>query len=411
MHELVWVKNQADPGSAYHNYECTYGVSKQSSIGRVGFSPEDAVSRGYVACGKCRPASNDRGPGNLFPDNFPDYVKSMPEEDRQAFLKACDEWKPEFDAAIAASSTRKFKIALRPLTEKDMEAFLSCVEEVESRQTRGKKTYVSLKALYDHPKSKYLAVEFFAYGEKIVGKINLADDLKLVLLKNKALALVNWGKHMPGCPDFKRAEFEHQLAHLDVPAPAPGKKKGLYSAFLSLTRRAETAFYFDMSLEQIMGGRKWTQGTDEDKRIILWRLCYAHIRAFELQVLETEAAVKNGDWKSCEAGTVHAFDPTTKLHAGQPALKASRTPEVFLLFEYADKEIAPHYDEHLDVDGGFGQHAWHHAAADVMLKRVEQAKHWTPVVSLYLSLSAFATCHHTHPTHRHWNRKQGLTWI
>ena len=147
----MYVKNCAEPGSAYHNYECAYGVPKGYSSGREGYSPEDAESLGFVACGKCRPASSDPGPGNLFPDNFPDYVSSMPEEERQAFSKACDDWKPEFDAVIAESSTRKFKIVSRALSEKDMEAFLSCVDEVKTKQTRGKKNLCQLEGFVGAP--------------------------------------------------------------------------------------------------------------------------------------------------------------------------------------------------------------------------------------------------------------------
>ena len=93
--------------------------------------------------------------------------------------------------------------------------------------------------------------------------------------------------------------------------------------------------------------------------------------AFELQAEKNKEAVRTGEWKASEAGSVFSFDPNRRWHAGQEALKESSLPEFLVLFQFALAPIAEFYDAHLDVGGGFGQHAWCAETARSQLEEVQ----------------------------------------
>lgn len=369
----MYVKNNALAGDVYHNFECR----SRKGHGGEGYLEEHAKDRDFVPCRKCR------RPSGLVVDVFPEYLSKMTEEDKQEFLKAAKEWKPEFDKVIAQSVTTKFPIMVRALTDEDIEVVVQSVQSVTREETFGRKWYVGLKKLYGLKKfKKLLAAEIEGYHEIIRKKFNPPGSPTYLRMDKKDLCLVNWGAHMEDCPTFKREDQEDQLGHVDIPATVKGLERPFRTAILSLTERAETLIFYDMSVEELLEGKSWSQGTEAERKRILWRLMYAHQRTFEMQAAQYEFAKCNGDRKSCEAGTVHAFYPDTTVHAGQAALEKSTRPEVFLLFQFGREEVARYFNKYLNADDGFGQHPWTYEMADRMLMRVERDNRNVSQVSL-----------------------------
>jgi hypothetical protein len=372
----VWVKNDASAGDVYHNREC----GSRTRHGGEGYSEEVAKARGFLACRKCRPS------GLVF-NVFPDYLSNMTTEDKLDFLKATKEWKPEFDKVIAAFVETKFPIEVRALTDEDIATVVESAHYVTRDYTFGRKWYFGLKEVGRQKKFKKLAAEIEVYGQSLLKVFNSPGSPTLARLRNKDLVLVNWGAHMEDCPKFEREEWEDQLGHWDIPATVKGVKCPYRTAIVSLTPRAETLICFDMGVEQLLEGKRWSQGTEADKKRMLWRLFYAHKRAFELQAARYEIAKRDGDRQSCEAGTVHAFYPDTTVHAGQAALESSTRPEVFILFQFARTELAEYADKHINAEDGFGQHIWDYNKADELLMRVERDTRQYDQVSLSISSS------------------------
>ena len=83
------------------------------------------------------------------------------------------------------------------------------------------------------------------------------------------------------CPDPLHERLQ-QLGHLDLPSCLIGvddeEVDAFLTAFLGMTKRSATQFYGEMSLKQLLQGRKWSTATKEDKKRILWRLQYGSKR-------------------------------------------------------------------------------------------------------------------------------------
>ena len=390
---MMYVKSNAKPGDMYHNYECG---SKTS--GRELYFEEDAKERGFVPCGKCRPASDDPGRGKLIPEVPPDYFRTIAKKDKDAWLQGKEEFKKEF----RQSSIQESVLKVRVLEDADVAVLLMRMEELTAagvvNQTVALKEYVGLKHLAGGA-SAQLAAEFKKYGDEILRAINESSKRKWRRLEEKDLLLLTWGAHMAQCPnpkvngrrEYLNGELERlqQLGHLDLPSWLIGlddeEVEAFLTAFLGMTKRSATQFYGEMSLKQLLQGRKWSTATKEDKKRILWRLQYAHMHTFEMQAERNATAVSNGEWESREGGTLIVMDPTKCWHAGQPALRGSTMPEVLLLFQFVEEDYAAYFDVNLNTDGGFGQYPWTAARAEYMLKEAEEDTRHVSQVSLLKS--------------------------
>ena len=334
----------------------------------------------------------------MVPDLFTDYLASIPEEDKEEWKANMVKWGPEFDL----SSRVQYEMQVRPLTDADVDALVARMEEVGGfDQTVGKKTYIELEML-NGGATVYLYEEFTAYGNEMKNKINsTAADHPVDRLDGKDLLLLTWGDRMKGCPlhearpkarqakqekhagrkrrarqkQLRKARRRQQTAHIDVPARVvdlPDEVKAFQTGFLAMTKRSATQFYGALSLEKLLQGKKWSTSSKVDRKWILWRLQCAHMHAQKMQTKTNEIAEKNNEWESTPAGTVNIVDATKEWHAGQPPLQESLRPEVLLIFQFAWRKIAKYYNEHLNADGGFGQHPWTAEIAADMLKEVER---------------------------------------
>ena len=126
-----------------------------------------------------------------------------------------------------------------------------------------------------------MAAEFKKYGDEILRAINESRKRKWRRLEEKDLLLLTWGAHMAQCPDPIHERLQ-QLGHLDLPSCLIGvddeNVDAFLTAFLGMTKRSATQFYGEMSLKQLLQGRKWSTATKEDKKRILWRLQYGSKR-------------------------------------------------------------------------------------------------------------------------------------
>ena len=307
-------------------------------------------------------------------------------------------WFPEFDV----NSRVQYEMQVRPLTDADVDLLVARMEELgTSDQTVGKKTYIELEEL-NGGATVHLYKEFTAYGNEMKDKINsTAADYPVDALVGKHLLLLTWGDRMKGCPkhearpkrrkakpekhgrqkrrarqkQLSQARRRQQTAHFDVPARVvdlPDEVKVFQTGFLAMTKRSATQFYGALSLEKLLQGKKWSTSSKVERKWILWRLQCAHMHAQKMQTTINEAAVMKNEWESTPAGTVNIVDGTKEWHAGQPPLQESTRPEALLIFQFAWREIAKYYNEHLNADGGFGQHPWTAEMAADMLKEVER---------------------------------------
>ena len=300
----------------------------------------------------------------------PDYLKllKLSKKGKKQFLEEYKKWKDETDLKF---STEEFALDdLRALTDQEVLALVAWLETITFNTTAGHKVYVNVTQMAEgraeFPVIGDLATDLDVIGDRLCAILREKTGLPYKRLKAQDLLLMTFGAHMT-CKTkwkFPRPKYIGQLAHLDAPALVEGIDDGapIVSAFVSLTDRAATQHCFDLGLDELLQGKTWSED-EEDNKWILWRLCFAHMAAFEAKM--SESAV-------CQAGSVTFFDPYTRWHAGQEALLTSKVPEVLVLFQFALEPIAAFYDQNFQANVGFGQHAWTPEQAEQQLREIQE---------------------------------------
>ena len=327
-------------------------------------------------------------------DVLPDYLEQILPEKRPKFLAAFKAFKDE--TPLRLSTTKEFKIPVRPLKGLDVGRVASWVEKNRKiTTTKAHKVYIPFEELSQGKKKCSTLRDAFAeIGDGLVAIINedhMPKGHRMKALKNQHIVLLTYGAKTKRKFGFREQfqTFLSQLAHVDAPAVPRGTPAGvvpLYSVFLSMTRRSATSLYFDLSLDELLRGKTWGKNKKTNEWI-LWRLMFAHMCAFEMQAVKDNETARTGERQVSEPGSAILFESGKLWHAGMEGLEESTQPEVLLLFQYGLEKIADLFDRRFNAAGGFGQHPWTAAIAQKQLQEVQKSTYDVSKVSLSLMVS------------------------
>jgi hypothetical protein len=325
-------------------------------------------------------------------DVLPDYLEQISPAKRQQFLAAFKAFKDE--TPLKLSTTKEFKIPVRPLEVPDVGRLASWVEKKKKiRTTKARKVYVGFGELAQGECSA-LRDAFAKIADGMVAKINeehMPQGHRMAEMKKQHIVLLTYGAKTERKFGFREQlqKFLNQLAHVDAPAVPRGTPAGvvpLYSLFVTMTRRSATSLYFDLSLDELLCGKTW--GEDEQtNEWILWRLMFAHMCAFEMQAVKDKETARTGERQVSEPGSAILFESGKLWHAGMEGLGESTQPEVLLLLQYCLKPILEKFDRCFNAAGGFGQHPWTAEIAQTQLQEVQEYTYDVSEVSLSLMVS------------------------
>ena len=323
--------------------------------------------------------------------------------EKKQFLEEYAIWKADTKLKLQRN---KYTMDVGALSDEERRALHEWAIEQEITgvvaATAAHKVYAPLHKLFEGRCA--LAARLDKFGDSIVQTMNEKRNPEYVAmrLKRQDVFLLTYHAEMECVFEFdervqKRAG---QLGHLDAPAKAPEAPEGVVvqeSAFVTMTPRAETSMFFDLSLEELLDGKTWsTKKKDkETNEWILRRLQFAHMATFEMQAEKEKEAERTGSFAVCEVGTVDVFRGDLRWHAGNAPLKKSRLPEVVLLFQFSWFRYAAFLDRYLDITGGFGQHEWTAKTAASQLKEVRD--NTFSLSQVFLNSSGNMTPHPPHP--------------